>query len=100
MTRRVSAKEARDNFSELLGQVHYKQEPVIVEKNGKPFAVLIDPDAFARFQEDAKRRFFAIVDEIHERNKDVDPEQAERDVAEAVAEVRRERRAQRERQAI
>ena len=31
MVRRMSSREARANFAELLGSVHYTREPVIVE---------------------------------------------------------------------
>jgi len=34
---------------------------VIVEKKGRPFAVLISPEDFARFQTIAKERFFEIA---------------------------------------
>jgi sulfur carrier protein ThiS len=33
MVKRMSAKEAREQFSDLIGSVHYSQEPVIVEVN-------------------------------------------------------------------
>jgi hypothetical protein len=32
LTKRMSAREARANFSDLLGQVFYTKEAVIVEK--------------------------------------------------------------------
>lgn len=42
-------------------------------------------------REAAKARFFAIVDEIHAANAGVDPEEVEKDVAEALARVRAQR---------
>jgi prevent-host-death family protein len=90
LTRRISAKEARNNFSDLIGQVRYSGDPVIVEKQGRPFAVLISPEDFARFQTIAKERFFETTREIQQDNKDVDPEEVLRDVTEAVDAVRRE----------
>lgn len=44
LVKRMSAKEARDNFSDLLGLVHYSKEPVIVEKWGRPFVVVLSPE--------------------------------------------------------
>lgn len=90
VTRRISAKEARDNFSDLLGSVHYGGQPVIVEKKGRPFAVMISPEDFERFQTIAKEQFFETVREIQQANKDADPEQVLADVTEAVEAVRRE----------
>ena len=90
LTKRISAKEARDNFSDLLGSVHYGGNPVIVEKKGRPFAVMISPEDFERFQKIAKEQFFDTVREIHQANKDADPDEVLRDVTEAVEAVRQE----------
>ena len=93
MTVRMSAKEARDNFSDILGRAYYRGEPTIVEKQGRPMAVVISPEQYAQFQQQQKRELFEAIDEIHERNRDVDPAVIEAEVAQAVAEVRQERHA-------
>ena len=46
----LSVVAARTNLSELLGQVFYARQPIVIARHGKPMAVLIDPDTFARFQ--------------------------------------------------
>lgn len=46
MSRTVSAYKARTNFGEILDEVRYRKEPVIVEKNGRPAAVIIDLEAY------------------------------------------------------
>ena len=43
----MSVREARAHFADVLGSVYHTGEPVVVERNGKPVAVLISPDAFA-----------------------------------------------------
>ena len=91
MTRRVAAKDARANFSDMLSQVYYGQEPVIVERKGKPVAVLISPEQWERYQQQTKDRLFEAIDRLQERNRDADPDEVERDVTEVVEEVRRER---------
>jgi len=90
LTRRVSAKEARSNFSDLLGSVYYGGDPVIVEKKGRPFTVLISPEDFERFQQVAKEQFFETAREIQQANQDADPQEVLRDVTEAVVAVRQE----------
>lgn len=90
LTVRMSAKEARDKFSDVLGRAYYKDEPTIIEKQGKPMAVVVSPADFARYQKLAKERFFAVVDQIQERNRDLDPDEVYRDVTEVVEEVREE----------
>jgi len=46
MSRRVSAFEARTHFGEILDAVRYRKEPVVVEKNGRPAAVIVDLEAY------------------------------------------------------
>lgn len=41
---------ARTNLSELLGEVFYTGQPIVIERHGKPMAVVINPDTFARFR--------------------------------------------------
>lgn len=38
---RMGAREARNNFSDLLGNVHYGDQVVIVERSGKPMVAVI-----------------------------------------------------------
>lgn len=88
--RRISAKEARDNFTDLLGTVYYGKEAVIVEKQGRPFAVVISPEQYERFKTVAKDRFFEIVNEIQAKNKNVNPKKVLQDVTKVVEEVRQD----------
>lgn len=90
MTRRMSSKDARANFSDLLASVYYGQDPVIVERKGKPFAVVISPEEFEQYQKAQRARLFALIDEVQERNRDRDPDEIEADIAQAVEEVRRQ----------
>lgn len=46
MNRHVSAFEARTRFGEILDAVRYRKEPYIVEKNGRPAAVIVDLEAY------------------------------------------------------
>ena len=41
MSNVVSAREARARFAELTDRVRYTGEPIIVEKQGKPFVALV-----------------------------------------------------------
>lgn len=88
-TRRMSAREARANFADLLGLVYYNREPVIIEKKGRPFAVVINPEQFDRLQREQEQDW-AILDRLAERNADKDPEEVEKDVTAAVEAVRQE----------
>ena len=96
MTKRMSVRDTCANFSDVLAQVRYGQEPIIVERKGRPVAVLISPEQWQQYQDEVRNRFFEAVDQLQERNRDADPDEVERDVTEAVEEVRRERYEQRQ----
>jgi len=48
MIREISAMEARKNFGELLNEVRYLHDNIIIKKAGKPIAVLIDMTLFEK----------------------------------------------------
>jgi prevent-host-death family protein len=90
VVRRMSTKDARANFSELLGLVYYTKEPVVVERKGKPFAVVISPDQYAMLEKELERSWQALQ-QVQEQNADKDPEEVLRDVTEVVETVRQKR---------
>ncbi len=94
LTKRYSAQEARQNLADILGMVYYGKEPVIVEKRGRPVAVVISPEDYEILQRE-KERAFASVDRLQARNADLDPDEVLSDVTEAVEEVRTEQHAKR-----
>jgi len=94
--RRISAKEARANFGDLLGLVYYTKEPVIVERKGRPFAVVISPEQYEILQR-YRNQAWTIVDRVRERNADKDEEEVLQDVTEEVEAVRQEAYGQAER---
>lgn len=99
MTQTMTTIDTQRDFGRLVKRVSKNQTRVVVEENGQPVAALVSPDDLDQlrrldsYREDPWR----VIDEIHARNRDKDPEEVERDVAEAIAEVRAEERARRER---
>jgi prevent-host-death family protein len=91
MPRRLSVTDARAKFSDVLGMVADEKETIIIENRGRPVAVLISPERWKRYQLWVKDQFFRAIDRLQERNRDMDPEEVERDVTETVEEVRRQR---------
>ena len=89
VARRISSREARANFSDLLGSVFYTNEPVIVERKGKPFAVVISPDQYRVMQEELQRAWRS-VDEVRVEHKGITSEQVLQDVTAEVEAVREE----------
>ncbi|MCL4552892.1 MAG: type II toxin-antitoxin system Phd/YefM family antitoxin [Candidatus Marsarchaeota archaeon] len=87
--RRMSAQEARANFSDLLGLVYYSKETVIIEKKGRPFAVVLSPQEYQALQEE-REKAWAVVDEVQKRNEEKDPDEVLQDVTAEVEAVRQE----------
>ena len=96
MTQTMKASQARQEFSQLLNKVFRRETRVVVEKHGIPVAAIISAQDLERFTElEAERQArFQVLDEIHARNRDQDPDEVERDVAEEIAAMRGERRKQ------
>lgn len=87
MIKKMSAKEARDRFAEVLGQVHYGKDTIIVEKQGKPVVAVIDVERYERLMV-AWDKPFEVIDRIRAKHRNKDVTRVQKDVAEAVAEVR------------
>jgi prevent-host-death family protein len=91
VVRRMSSRDARARFADLIGEVYYGNETVIVERKGKPMAVVLSPDAYEALRREAARDW-AIVDEVRQRNADKTEEEVLADATAAVEEVRTARR--------
>ena len=50
MVTEVSAVEFRQNLGEMLNQVQYRNDSIVVNKDGKPVAALVGADLFARIR--------------------------------------------------
>lgn len=91
MVRTISANEAREGFGDLLGAIDATKEPIVVERDGRPVAVVISPDDFARLQTE-QAAGWGVIARLRERNADRDPHEALADATLAVAEARHEHR--------
>lgn len=90
MIKTISARDAREQFGELLGAIDATKEPIVVERDGQPVAVVISPDDFARLQV-GRANGWGVLDRLRDRNVDIDPDEAFADATLAVAEARGER---------
>jgi prevent-host-death family protein len=50
MVTEVNAVNFRQNLGEMLNQVQYQKASIVVNKDGKPVAALVDADLFARIR--------------------------------------------------
>ena len=90
MPERIGAREARNNFADLIGNVHYGGRVVIVERSGRPMVAVIPVEMYQQLVAEREARF-QILDRVRSRLPDVPEEEVERDVAEAIAAVRLDR---------
>jgi prevent-host-death family protein len=50
MVTEVSAVNLRQNLGEMLNQVQYRNDSILIHKDGKPVAALVDAELFARIR--------------------------------------------------
>ena len=91
MEKVISALDARRKLGQLLEEVFYQGNQFIVERAGKPMAVVVPLSQYRQWKE-KREQFFALIDEVRERNKDTPSEVIEDEVKEAVRAVREEKR--------
>jgi len=90
MATRISAKEARNKFSDLMGSVYYGGEEIILERSGRPMAAVIPVSTYERLVAERSIRF-EVIDRIRSCVPETTPEEIEKDVTRAVAKARRTR---------
>lgn len=62
MITEVSAVNFRQNLGEMLNQVQYRNDSIVINKDGKPVAALVNAELFARI-----RRMGDRFDELSRR---------------------------------
>jgi prevent-host-death family protein len=50
MVTEVSAVNFRQNLGEMLNQVQYRNDSIVINKDGKPVAALVDAQLFSRIR--------------------------------------------------
>lgn len=88
MVTEVNAVQFRQNLGEMLNQVQYRNDSILVNKDGKPVAALVGADLFARIRA-LRDRFDQLSGRVAEVYADVP---ADEGLAEIDAAVARERR--------
>ncbi len=102
MKRRLSAVEARKKLGEILEGVYYRGDEVIIERAGKPMAVVVPARLYEqhqRSQKEAAEALMEISNRLYERTKDVPRDVLEAEIDAAINEVRAEMAAERKAEA-
>ena len=90
MKRKVSAVEARKRLGEILEGVYYRGDEVVIERAGKPMAVVIPAERYETMER-SRERLFELIERNWERNKDVPYEEIRREVEQTIREARGQR---------
>lgn len=89
MITEVTAVNFRQNLGEMLSQVQFRNDSIVINKDGKPVAALVDADLFARIRK-LRERFDSLSDRIAESQSAV-PEQEGLDEIYALVAAERKR---------
>jgi prevent-host-death family protein len=88
MVTEVNAVTFRQNLGEMLNQVQYRNDSIVISKDGKPVAALVDAELFARIRR-MRDRFDALSNRIAEAFAYVPEDEGMAEIDAAVARARR-----------
>lgn len=92
MQREATAMTVRQNLGELLNEVQYRHDSVVITKAGKPVAAMVDMATYERMRRKNDGEFERLWTEFSKGFEDLTEEQQMELAAEAVTEVRADRR--------
>lgn len=84
----VTAVNFRQNLGEMLGQVQFRNDSIVINKDGKPVAALVDAALFARIRR-FRERFDSLSDRLATSRSAMSDEDGLTDIASLVAMERR-----------
>jgi prevent-host-death family protein len=90
MITEVNAVNFRQNLGEMLNQVQYRNDSIVINKDGKPVAALVDAELFARIRR-MRDRFDALSGRVAEAYAEVPVEEGMAEIDAAVAAERKQR---------
>lgn len=88
MISEVSAVQFRQNLGEMLSQVQHGNDSIVIHKDGKPVAALIDSDLFERVRR-MRQRFDELTERIAQSHVAMDPAEGMKEIERAVKRARR-----------
>ena len=95
MLKKISAMKARQNLGQLLNEVSIRGDAYIIERAGKPLAVLVDMERFQQLEEDQDAALQALQ-KLWEKMSGMDHQEIERVLEDDEKVAREENRTQSE----
>lgn len=88
MITHTNAVRFRQNLGEMLNQVQYRRDSIVIDKGGKPVAALVDARLFERIQR-MQKHFDALCERIEAGYREVPEAEGMAEIDAAVAAERR-----------
>lgn len=89
MITEVNAVLFRQNLGEMLNQVQYRNDSIVINKDGKPVAALVNTELFARIRR-MRDRFDALSSRIAEGYVSTPTEEGIAEIDALIAEARKQ----------
>jgi prevent-host-death family protein len=87
VVKKVAAMKVRDNLGQLLNEVYFRGDEVVIERAGKAMAVLVPVGRYEQYQRERQERF-KVLDRIRARTKKIPTKVLDATINEAVRAVR------------
>ncbi len=88
MITEISAVAFRQSMGEILAQVQHRHDQILINKDGKPVAALVDVELFDRIRR-MRERFDALSQRIADAYRDVPEAEGMAEIDTLIAEIRK-----------
>lgn len=89
MEKITNSSELRTNLSLVLDEVQFHQDSYVIERKGRPAAVIVPLPVYENWKR-SRERFFESMRRIQEANQNADPDEVMQDVLAAQQAIRAE----------
>jgi prevent-host-death family protein len=90
MVKKVTAMKVRDSLGQLLDEVYYRGDEVVIERAGRAMAVLVPVGRYEQYDRERRERF-KILDRIKAKSRRVPAKVLDAAIGEAVRAARTKR---------
>jgi len=88
MEKNLAVSKVREQFGELVEQVQYQGDSIIISRNGKPAAAIVSIEVYENWKRQ-RGEFFSLIRQM-QQGANLESDEANRLAAEAVTETRKQ----------
>lgn len=89
MEKIIKSSVLRSQLSPILDEVQFNRDNYIIERNGRPAAVIVPLDIYENWKQN-RQRFFDTIRQVQQANQDADPDEVMELVLQAQQAIRSE----------